>query len=105
MVDGEELAGCLGGSSGNGANDGSSGAECIELCQMERRMSRARGSDIRELATNICRQYIRSSSRYHLLDHLKDIGKIVCRQVAMVTIDTVQSHFPFYSAARANQST
>jgi len=28
----------------------------------------------RETATNICRQYIRSSSRYLLLDHLPDIG-------------------------------
>lgn len=28
----------------------------------------------REIATNICRQYIRSSSRYLLLDHLPDIG-------------------------------
>ena len=32
-------------------------------------------SDGREMATNICRQYIRSSSRYLLLDHLQDIGK------------------------------
>ena len=64
----------MGGSSGSGAMSG--GAECIELLELERRMPRAaRGSDIRELATNICRQYIRSSSRYHLLDHLKDIGK------------------------------
>ncbi|XP_032776559.2 probable inactive serine/threonine-protein kinase slob2 isoform X2 [Daphnia magna] len=91
VVDGEELAGCLGGSSGNGANDGSSGAECIELCQMERRMSRARGSDIRELATNICRQYIRSSSRYHLLDHLKDIGSRIDKQWFMIRDDSLKT--------------
>lgn len=75
MLDGEEMVGIPGGSSGSGAMSG--GAECIELLELERRMPRARGSDIRELATNICRQYIRSSSRYHLLDHLKDIGKLL----------------------------
>ncbi|XP_059350506.1 uncharacterized protein LOC130697539 isoform X2 [Daphnia carinata] len=91
MVDGEEMAGCLGGSSGNGAHDGSSGAECIELCHMERRMSRARGSDIRELATNICRQYIRSSSRYHLLDHLKDIGSRIDKQWFMIRDDSLKT--------------
>jgi hypothetical protein len=74
VLDGEEMVGIPGGSSGSGAMSG--GAECIELLELERRMPRARGSDIRELATNICRQYIRSSSRYHLLDHLKDIGKL-----------------------------
>lgn len=65
-LDGDETSGCL---SGNAA------AGCIELCEMERRLPRG-PCDVREMATNICRQYIRSSSRYHLLDHLKDIGKV-----------------------------
>ena len=71
VLDGEEMTGCLSGGSGS---VGASG--CIELCEMERRMPRGTG-DIREMATNICRQYIRSSTRYHLLDHLKDIGKSI----------------------------
>ncbi|XP_046441386.1 probable inactive serine/threonine-protein kinase slob2 isoform X1 [Daphnia pulex] len=82
VLDGEEMVGIPGGSSGSGAMSG--GAECIELLELERRMPRARGSDIRELATNICRQYIRSSSRYHLLDHLKDIGSRIDKQWFMI---------------------
>ena len=70
-MDVDDGTGCLGVSSGSA---GSGTGACIELCEMERRALRGTG-DVREMATNICRQYIRSSTRYQLLDHLKDIGE------------------------------
>lgn len=59
-----------------GAMPGGGGAGGIELREMDHKKAIQRGmmGDSRELATNICRQYIRSSSRYVLLDHLPDIG-------------------------------
>jgi len=48
----------------------------FELTELERRAR----CDGRELATDLCRQYIRSSTRYILLDHLQDIGSRIDKQ-------------------------
>ena len=47
--------------------------------ELERRnvLCSSRSIDSRDVATELCRQYIRSSTRYVLLDHMKDIGNVL----------------------------
>ena len=57
-----------------GSAGGGGGIELREMDHKKTLLQRGMMGDSREMATNICRQYIRSSSRYFLLDHLPDIG-------------------------------